>query len=551
MKISQSGLKLVIKTLILLILFVLLFIISSFLYSARYWKDIYNYVNANVTIRHIPTITELELTVIKVEPDFTTETYSTTDFDYQDLSTIDDLDIDEFMKDEFDYTKKVKRHIVIDQLKDYIELPPRPIFVDYVFLESPIKRDTKPANDKEGVDTAPKETDDDGEIPRTSITGVVLEDEPPEPTVSEEPAVTKYYYTVQPTKSKSKRSIDQEPSATTQGIIYTTEIATTEYIPEHSTTKEGYLVGDDLDLSVNEVIDEPVVLTTKANENELVDDEEDTNLMRDSVDVSKLTTRGSEDVEMVTRKPWKLQMMPDPICHGDATCQEFTKTVFPWIATIFVSNSALGSQFSYYCDGVLVTDKAIVTDARCMIIGNKTLDPDSLLVFLGKVNLQTFGGNEKVQKVNSIVIHPNFTVSSDGKASNDLALILLEEAVELKDNIQSACTHQERSSEESATTAWALDGALVPIFFEKEKGKFCFDKDEDVFCASYGNEVALCPSYGGVFASRQAGRWCLHGIFYGDPADRGICFTKDVHYTSLTKHLQWIDENVGIKNGIL
>ncbi|KAJ8708839.1 hypothetical protein PYW08_010221 [Mythimna loreyi] len=528
MKISQSGL------------------------NARYWKDIYNYVNANITIRRIPTITELELTVIKVETDFTTESYSTTDFDYIDSSTIDDLDIDEFMKDEFDYTKKVKRHIVIDQLKDYIELPPRPIFVDYVFLEEPIKRETKPPNNKEDDDTPQEETDDDGDILRTKVTGVVVEDVPPEPTVSEEPAVTKYYYTVQPTKSKSKRCADEESSMTTQSIIYTSEITTSEYIPEHITTKEGYLVGDDLDSKITEVTENTIVLTTKANENELVDDEEDSNLMKDSVDVSHLSTRGSEDVEMVTRKPWKLQMMPDTICHGDATCQEFTKTVFPWIATIFVTHSNQGSQFSYYCDGMLVTDKAIVTDARCMIIGNKTLDPDSLLVFLGKVNLQTFGGNEKVQKVNSIVIHPNFTVSSDGKASNDLALILLEEAVELKDNIQSACTHQEKSSEESATTAWALDGALVPIFFNKEKGQYCFDKDEDVFCASYGNEVPLCPSYGGVFASRQAGRWCLQGIFYGDPADRGICFTKDVHYTSLTKHLQWIDESVGmIKNGIL
>lgn len=308
MYVSQSALKLIIKMLILMILFVVLFMISSFLYTARYWKDIYNYVNANITIRRIPTITELELTRIEVESAFTTETYTSTDIDYVDFSTIDGLDIDEFMKDEIDFKKKVKRFIAVEQLKDYIELPQRPIFVDYVFLEEPITQETKTASNKEGdIHTPPKEIDEDGSIPKTSVKGVVIEDDQPKTTVSEEPAVTKNYYTVQPPKSKSKRCINEELSTTIQDTIYTTEISTTGHIPEHSTTKEGYLVGDDP--KVNEVTEEPIVLTTKANENELVDDEDDTSLMWDSVDVSKLSTRGSEDVEMVTGKPWKLQMM--------------------------------------------------------------------------------------------------------------------------------------------------------------------------------------------------------------------------------------------------
>ncbi|XP_047036803.1 uncharacterized protein LOC124642432 isoform X2 [Helicoverpa zea] len=242
----------------------------------------------------------------------------------------------------------------------------------------------------------------------------------------------------------------------------------------------------------------------------------------------------------------------DPTCDGDAACIQFTKTVYPWVASIFVTSEDRGSQFSYYCDGALLTEKVIVTGARCISVSNKTWNPENVLVFLGKTNLQIFGGNEKVHKVKSLVLHPNFTLETEGKAASDLALLVLEDAVMFNENIQSACIHQDNSFEEAATTAWGLNGALYPILFNKQKSDQCFDKDEDVFCATYGNDVALCPSYGGIFASRQMDRWCLSGIFHGDPKERGICFNKNVQYTALRNFLKWIDDTVGMyKNGIL
>ncbi|XP_047036802.1 uncharacterized protein LOC124642432 isoform X1 [Helicoverpa zea] len=543
MKLSQSMLKMTIKLLILMMLFVIMFLISSFLYSARYWPDVYNYINANITIKRIPTISELELTVVEVDT-YTTESYTTTDVEYIDVSTVNDFDIDEFMKDEIDPKGKVKRNIVYEQLKDYIELPTRPIFVDYVFLEEPLIQETPPMN--AGTENEAKETKKDVDILKTVVTGVVIEDDLPKTTVNEEPAVTKLYYTVQPTVSdKIKRCVDEDD--TTEQYLP----ETSETVIEHTTTIEGYLVGDDSKAMVDEVTEEPVVLTTKANENELVDDEHDERLMKDLVDMSKMSTRSSDDVEMVTGKPEKIMML-DPTCDGDAACIQFTKTVYPWVASIFVTSEDRGSQFSYYCDGALLTEKVIVTGARCISVSNKTWNPENVLVFLGKTNLQIFGGNEKVHKVKSLVLHPNFTLETEGKAASDLALLVLEDAVMFNENIQSACIHQDNSFEEAATTAWGLNGALYPILFNKQKSDQCFDKDEDVFCATYGNDVALCPSYGGIFASRQMDRWCLSGIFHGDPKERGICFNKNVQYTALRNFLKWIDDTVGMyKNGIL
>ncbi|CAH0697289.1 unnamed protein product [Spodoptera exigua] len=605
-----------------------------------------------------------------------------------------------------------------------------------MFIEEPMKQetDTKDSADDLNIDI-PKETDEN--IIKTSVTGVVVEDELPKTTVSEEPAVTKKYYTVQTPKTKElRRSID-EKEATTE-MIYPE--------PEHTTTIEGYLVGDEKkDAEVTEV---PIIITTKANENELVDDDDDSQLMKDSVDVSNLSTRSSDDVEMVTRKPWKMQMLlwtllglslvqrgrlkgrllkgddifdgdfaaeasvdfekgnanidvdlteeseersvymkrpvvtttervyqvtqpmdeikstkamkisrildrfenekeneifkldewdttyydpeednstdypildyiemykdttneentyvptevpdmftdferkeilttprptvdPDPVCHGDWSCKEFIRTVYPWVVSIFVTNESADSQFSYYCDGALLTEKVIVTGGRCMIAKNRTLDPENVLVFLGKVNLQAFGGKEKVHKVKTIIKHPHFTTDYNGRVMNDLALLVLEVQVDLKENIQSACIHQENSLVEAATTAWGANGLLMPIFFNNKKEEHCFDMDENVFCVTYGNvlvgkradgltdgkqsaspmntrnggDVALCPSFGGVFVSKQSERWCLTGIYYGDPAERGICFIKNVFYTSLYNHLKWIDDTIGlIKKGYM
>lgn len=139
MKLNLSLLKLIIRLLSLLILFVILFMISTFLYSARFWPDIYNYVNANITIKRIPTISELNITIINVPVDnieYTTEVYSTTD-GYTDVTdTFDDFtgDFDDFFND------RKRREVKIEETnKDYSELPQN-VIVHYVFsYQEPIE----------------------------------------------------------------------------------------------------------------------------------------------------------------------------------------------------------------------------------------------------------------------------------------------------------------------------------------------------------------------------------------------------------------------------
>lgn len=139
MKINISLMKLTVRLLLLLIFFAIIYMILAVLYSSRYWPDVYRYINANITIKRIPTLSELELTILEV--DGTTEFYSTVD-GYAESSTVDgiNIEIDDFTNfddnnKEIPKTKRTKRYALEDFGKDYIELPKTNVVVDYLFLE--------------------------------------------------------------------------------------------------------------------------------------------------------------------------------------------------------------------------------------------------------------------------------------------------------------------------------------------------------------------------------------------------------------------------------
>ncbi|CAB3225738.1 unnamed protein product [Arctia plantaginis] len=231
----------------------------------------------------------------------------------------------------------------------------------------------------------------------------------------------------------------------------------------------------------------------------------------------------------------------------------FQSTVFPWIATIFIKNSTENSQFHYFCDGALLSEKVILTGGRCVHHSTGVVAAEDILVFLGKTNLQAMDGSEKLYRVKNVFLHNNFTLDLERRAQNDLAILILDVAAEFDDRIQSSCIHLEEATEvqEAATTAWGPNGQLLPIFFEEEKSDICFDKGEDIFCATYGQNIPLCPSYGGIYATKRMSRWCIQGIFYGDPTKNGLCFNKNVLFTSLRNYFDWIDDYIVINANIL
>lgn len=110
-----------------MILIVMLLIIVMFLCSTKYWRDVHNYINANITITHIPKRSEMENWTIVEETtefnDFTTSMYeTTTDVNNEDYFDFNDVE-----------NGKTKRSVKIIEIKDYSEVPDEKQTVNYYF----------------------------------------------------------------------------------------------------------------------------------------------------------------------------------------------------------------------------------------------------------------------------------------------------------------------------------------------------------------------------------------------------------------------------------
>ncbi|XP_013147117.1 PREDICTED: serine protease gd-like isoform X2 [Papilio polytes] len=234
-------------------------------------------------------------------------------------------------------------------------------------------------------------------------------------------------------------------------------------------------------------------------------------------------------------------------CNFNFT-NDIRSTVFPWIATIFLKNGT-SDQFDYYCDGVMLNEKTILTSAQCVNINGTTVNADHVIIILGKRSLLMMGDKEKVLKIVQIKVHPEF--KRNGKeAENDIALLELEHRVEYDSAVMPACLLTEDRLEDFieenldiVTTGWAISGELSVVPFDKQKSKDC-DSDahsENIFCANYNNDVTVCPSYGSLFVTRSPeDTWCVRGLRTGDPSKKGFCYNNGVFYTDLLQYMNWI-----------
>ncbi|KAJ0171674.1 hypothetical protein K1T71_012437 [Dendrolimus kikuchii] len=543
MKINLPLMQLIIRMLILMILFVIIYLISAILYSAKYWPDIYNYINANITIKRIPKISELNITEIDVFTIDPTDIYSTTEPEFEiEISTIDVFDIDEFTN--FDKDIRNRRDVpIIDFSNDYSELPKTEVIVehmDWIDVES---------NDTINTSNYYIQVNNSNDESKDLIINI---DHRGDSTID---LITntnnnKYFQNNNLHNNYDEENVnhnlaDNRTKDVIENTNYITKITEDDKVNNiaiDKTVRSNVMdinensnnVGNSIDGTDNNEID-------KLNNEFDYDNEGST--INDLIDDSKLTTR-TEDVEMVT-DAYKFadQMKLNNSAKNDA--QPF----IPWITTIFVVNQTNNYQFDYLCDGILVAENTILTGARCVHRKQTVIDPEDLLIVLGKTSLQTAAEYEKITKIKNVIIHENFT-NDNGKVENDLALLVIEEPIAENDGIKVANISDvedfDVESDEAATTAWSLSGEITPIYFEDDENDLCLNinKVENTICTTYGYDVALCPSYGGIYAAKIDEQWYLQGVFYGDPADRGFCFNKNVIYTSIKNYLTWILDTI-------
>ncbi|CAG9568547.1 unnamed protein product [Danaus chrysippus] len=551
-----------------------------FLYSVKYWPDVNNYINANITIKRIPKISEIEVNLTVYD---TTDINETTDLnDFTDITT-EYYGNDYFSLDEVENRRRRR----VEQDIDYSDIPTKEDIDDYIFEVQP-ERDLVKDLAQENELTA-KETDDVEILPgifygkeylelvNTEVSDVDVPDFENVNLESESvDAILKFisnlfeefvadfdlssqFNVVRNNSNKTtifiktfetdklnetfENAIENKKNVNVTYLNTTnkskdaevnTELPTKEHFGatimsgKNETKKLRVETLHNPVLDVNELskkVKENEILDTDSIDYDLIDNSTDYPII-DYIDLYKDTT--NEDVNMkttvltyplddtvgiqiTTLNTYINEERYNKVYTEDCTnSTDIEKNIFPFVTAIFIKNET-SNQFDYYCDGALLSETIIITAASCIQKPNATAD--DILVILGKRSLREMTNNEMISKIKEVHIHDNFTGSN-----HDVAIIEMAEPATLSDRIQLVRLSGDRGK--SATTGWAISGTLTLIPFEDEPTGCNETLPENTFCAVYGNDVSVCPSYGGLYATRGIEGWFLRGIRSGDPTNK-------------------------------
>ncbi|XP_059487636.1 uncharacterized protein LOC132203702 [Neocloeon triangulifer] len=233
------------------------------------------------------------------------------------------------------------------------------------------------------------------------------------------------------------------------------------------------------------------------------------------------------------------------------------------------------------CGGTLISDRAIVTAAHCLVakgITVTTLDKFEVEVAMGVFNRSLPTSNEssrQIRKVKQIFIHEKY--NAEQKELNDIALIVVESPFDTStEHVKPACLWNRNSSistvagslgtvvgwgyTESFETSAALIMAEIPIIHHKEcfKANRMFYQDKlsycSNFCAGIINGTSVCngDSGGGLITFNQnLRRFFLRGIVSSAKSKRLNNGSKDVcdHsayalFTDVAQYVNWILEKL-------
>ncbi|XP_074041879.1 uncharacterized protein isoform X1 [Leptinotarsa decemlineata] len=259
---------------------------------------------------------------------------------------------------------------------------------------------------------------------------------------------------------------------------------------------------------------------------------------------------------------------PSPlITNGHDT----TPGQWPWHAALYHSK---GFQLLYICGGTLISHQHVVTAAHCVtkLRSNKILNVESVLVYLGKYDLVTFGPEVQDRSVSDIFIHPEYNHSV---YFNDIAVLKLSRPVETTNFVRPCCLWAEDTSLDSVISrpgtviGWGYDEskklsnklmqAQMPvvststcIFSNREFfSQFTFEKN---YCAGFRNGTSVCngDSGGGMVFPKTGTRgqntvWQLRGVISVSVAlqGHGVCDTSQyILFTDVAKHLSWIKQTM-------
>uniref|UniRef100_A0A182N980 Peptidase S1 domain-containing protein n=1 Tax=Anopheles dirus TaxID=7168 RepID=A0A182N980_9DIPT len=228
---------------------------------------------------------------------------------------------------------------------------------------------------------------------------------------------------------------------------------------------------------------------------------------------------------------------------------------WPWHAIVFHLKP---STMTYACGGSILDQNTILTAAHCLMVEEKLISLERLLVQVGKNQLWQFDSRMQEHEVHALIVHPGF---SSSRAGNDIALVKLSSYISYTDYVKPISLWNRTDAEnaivgtwgtvigfgldESDTVSGSLREARVPVVSLIE----CIDHfgrhlTSSMICAGNRDGIGPCngDSGGGLFFN-FGDVWYIRGVVSFTKArdDADICDPESYTvYTDVAKHRSWI-----------
>lgn len=259
----------------------------------------------------------------------------------------------------------------------------------------------------------------------------------------------------------------------------------------------------------------------------------------------------TEDIKTSTASPIPL------ITNG----QQTSRGQWPWHIALYKID---GINLSYICGGTLVSLKAVITAAHCVTkkVLDRPVDPDTLVVYLGKYHLYQFSDDGGVQnkQVKDVHIYPGYNSSN---FLGDIAVLILSSSVEYTTFVRPCCLWRFSTSvvgKEGTVVGWGYDEndrvteelkmAKMPVVSHETciysyPEFFTRFTSPQTFCAGFRRGTTVCNGdSGGGMVFNQDSKWYLKGLVSITVAREGLKVCDTNHYvifTDVAEFLDWLD----------
>ncbi|CAG9833120.1 unnamed protein product [Diabrotica balteata] len=244
---------------------------------------------------------------------------------------------------------------------------------------------------------------------------------------------------------------------------------------------------------------------------------------------------------------------------------------YPWLVAFFWKR---GSKYDYKCSATLVSDRHVLTAARCVQYYKfQVVKTEEIFLVMGTNNLDNWNSNGAVtRKARRVDVHPSFMENSKS-AHGDIAVISLDRPVQFSNVLSPVCLwkgntdlypltnkmgviagfgQDENSPQEGLTHVLRAKRADMPIVAQSEclTSPLGFKEvtSDRTFCTKSGEQLTgpCTGDTGAGFFISMDGAYYLRGIASAIPVKDGVCDLSNRYsvFCDVAKFSDWIKSHM-------